>query len=60
MKISHIHASFSIQFDSQVVYWRIHGYRKDIDTEYPYIHEYSCGLKLGWFSLDFFLAFIKK
>ena len=60
MKISHIHASFSIHFDSQVVDWRIYGYRREVATEYPHARSYHWGLKLGWFSLDFFLGFIKK
>ncbi len=58
--MTNIHASFSFHFDSQVVDWRIYGHRRDVAPEYPDIHEYNYGLKLGWFSLDFFLGFIKK
>ena len=60
MKISHIHASFSIHFDSQVVDWRIYAHRADPHPDYPKHHQYHWGIKAGWFSLDCYLGFVKK
>ena len=60
MKISNIYSSVSFHFNSQVMRWKIRAHRREVAAEYADIREYSCVLKLGWFSLDFFLRFVKK